>query len=49
MRLCWILDLNPLKVLKIKATQVKNEDLRPGINAPSKCQHEGRRSSDKNV
>jgi hypothetical protein len=26
---CWILDFNPLKALKIKATQVKYEDLRP--------------------
>jgi hypothetical protein len=34
---CWIHDLNPLKVLKIKATQVKNEDLRLGISAPPKC------------
>jgi hypothetical protein len=34
---CWVLDLNPLKVLKIKETQVKNEDLRLGISAASKC------------
>lgn len=39
--ICWVLDLNPLKVLKIKATQVKNKDLHLGVNTPSKCSYEG--------
>jgi hypothetical protein len=31
---CWVLDLSPLEALKIKETQVKNEDLLPRISTP---------------
>jgi hypothetical protein len=29
---CWLLDLNPLKTLRIKATQIRNGDLRHKFN-----------------
>jgi hypothetical protein len=37
----WILDFNPLKTLKIKATQVNYVHLHPCLNTSSKCYHKG--------
>jgi hypothetical protein len=34
---CWIIDFNPLKVLRIKATQVRNEDIRHEFNTSLEC------------
>jgi hypothetical protein len=36
-RQCWILDFNPLKALRIKATQVRNGDLHPEFNTSLEC------------
>jgi hypothetical protein len=36
-RQCWILDFNPLKALRIKATQVRNGNLRPEFNTCLEC------------
>jgi hypothetical protein len=39
-----ILEFNPLKALKTKATQVKYVNFCPCFNTPLKCHYEGRRS-----